>query len=236
MSEVALVKEAVIAEDKYKILSHSKPVIDAFKARNNYADARTHDPSPAHIANLRTFTGDGYKIYYLHRNADNSLDTENFNVPRVGDPEDSGFTELFMPRDGRLEDYTGTLIAPPELHRAFIFLEQKNKDGLYKDRGLIALYFPQDKVRQEKTYQCGVGLMMSLHRTTRETLFQRVVMIRDGNAVDEDCVRKILEKPLGSGCVISVPDLRDDQSELYARMIIGGETTSNAQEGRKREK
>lgn len=173
-----------------------------------------------HKMNLRAFVYDkGYKIYYLHKGVE-SLDVEEMVVSPITKVEESGYDELRILQEATKYIYSGTLISPPELYRTFIFLERKNENGLYKDRGLITLYFPQDRVLKKKEYFCGVGIMLSLDRNekNKDILIQRVVMLREDHIIDDEAktlIWDILNQPMNGGVLISVADTEQLHRRLY---------------------
>lgn len=216
----SMVQVAVTAKDQYGILKDSEAA-KAYRLRNNIGEERTHDDSPAHIKNLRTFTGAEYNLYYLEAG---SPEPVKFLIERVHEPESSGYIELRFSRNKKEENHTGTLIAPPQLNRAFIFLEQKNTDGIYIDRGMIVLYFPQERARQQG-YQCGVGVTVSLDRHDQHVLLQRVIIVRKELRIvpKAKCFMKsFLELPMPGENILMVADLKKNQRGLYRNLFPDG--------------
>lgn len=215
-----LIRQAIEMNDEHNLLRNSGEAIMDYQKRHNLGDYRTHDSSDGHKMNLRAFINEyGYKIYYLHKGAE-SLDVEEMVVSPITKVEESGYDELRIFQEATKYNYSGTLISPPELYRTFIFLERKNENGLYKDRGLITLYFPQDRVLKKKEYFCGVGIMLSLDRNekNKDILIQRVVMLREDHIVDDEAktlIWNILNKPMNGGVLISVADTEQLHRELY---------------------
>lgn len=220
IDEKQMVEKAIENDDTYHLLGQSKAVIDDFRKRYYLGSLRTHDSSEGHKMNLLAFVGgQGYKLFYLHRKGE-QFDVEEMSVDPISNVEDGWHNKLSIQQDATGYRYTGTMISPPELYRTFIFIERKNEGGLYKDRGLVVLYFPQDKVRVQGIYQCGVGLMMSLDRNekTNDVLFQRVVVVRKNHEINDpakQCIWDILNTPMESGPLISIGDTERLHKQLY---------------------
>ncbi len=214
----SIVEETLSADDKYNLLSKSNMAIE-FRKKKGIGEWRTQDPSPAHIMNLRTFSGHKYKLYYL--GSDNHK-LESFNIERIGEPKKSGCIEMRMSRENSKEVYLGTIIAPPQLDRAFIYLSQKNADGICLDRGMIVLYFPQERARDIDNYQCGVGVAMTMDRHHRHVLLQRVVLLQTGLNKDDDMenyIQSFLNMPIEGDNVLMVTDLQDSQRDLFSHIL-----------------
>ena len=220
MDEEQMVEKAIDSDDEFHLLTNSTEVIDGFRRRHNLGSFRTHDSSEGHKMNLQTFVGNlGYKLFYLHR-IGKEFSVEEMTVEPISNVADGWHNKLSIQQAATGYRYSGTMISPPELYRTFIFIERKNEDGLYKDRGLVVLYFPQDKVRVQGIYQCGVGLMMSLDRNekTNDVLFQRVVIVREDHTIDneaKECIWDILTAPMESGALISIGDTERLHKKLY---------------------
>lgn len=213
-----IVVEALSADDKYGLLKNSELAV-AYRKKNGIGEWRTQDPSDAHITNLKTFSGHEYALYYLE--SDNHKRV-SMTVKRVPNPKKSGCIEIRIIRGTNNEVYLGTIIAPPQIDRAFIYLSQKNDDGICLDRGMIVLYFPQERARDAGNYQCGVGVAMTMDRHHRHVLLQRVVLLQKDLNIDDDTYNYIdsfLNRPIKGENVLLVTDLQESQRELFSHIL-----------------
>lgn len=220
-----MIQTVIHSEIALELSAESKKAIQEYLQRNNLDDYRTHDSSEAHIKNLRTFTGNEYHIYYPDPGGESN--PACFYVARVFEPEKTGYIALTMrqyPDESIRGSYSGTLIVPPQMRKAFIFLEKKDSDGLFVDRGMITLHYPQDKARKDKDgYRCGAGLMTSIGHNGEQSL-RRVVMIKSdirlSNGVKQ-AIKENLETPISSETqmIVSV-ELYDMHRKLY-RSVCG---------------
>lgn len=213
----SMLKQTISMGDPFGILKNSEAA-KKFRKVYSFGEERTHDDSPAHKSNLRTFAGHEYELFYLDAK-DNKL--HSFQIDRIREPEKEGILEIRMSR-GKLEkEYIGTIVAPPELDRAFIFVSQKNGDGNYLDRGMIVLYFPQERARHNNNgYQCGVGAAMTLDRHAgHNVLFQRVVLLQKEIKTSPGIkrfIRSYLAQSVEGQSVLTIKDLPENQRKLYS--------------------
>ena len=215
-STMSMLQKTLNTEDKHEILENSEKAKE-FRAFYNIGEERTHDSSAPHIANLRAFSGKEYVLFYLDPR---TKEQDKFHIDRIDEPKRTGYLEIWMSRNKKENDYIGTIVAPPELGKAFIFLSQKGDFGHYHDRGMIVLCFPQERVRNSEGYMCGVGVAVTLDRhTTHDVLFQRVVLLQNGLKTDskiKSFISTYLNKPITGGSVLMVSDLQLNQRELFS--------------------
>ena len=210
----SLIMEAIMAEDKYHLLGNLEKPIREFKKRNNRGEFRTHDPSDPHIENLNTFCANDYKIYFLRRNK-----VCFFDIAQVPSPIESGYIELIMPwKENDITNvYTGTLIAPPLLGWAFIFIEYK-VGQYYRDRGVIAFNFPRDM--EGEKFIAGAGVMLSVDRDQdNNLLFQRVLIARSEDQISEEWIKYSLARPIELKDLMVLSDIEGKHNEVYRRAV-----------------
>lgn len=222
-SVYSMLQVTLSQEDKYGILRNSTTAKE-FRRKYSIGEERTHDSSPAHIRNLRTFSGHQYELYYLDIDPEtNEKEIDSFFIERINEPKESGYLEMRMSRDKEEEVYIGTILAPPNLNKAFIYLSQRNADAIYLDRGMAVLYFPQERARNSSTgYKCGVGVAVTLDRhNPQNILFQRIVVKQKSLKTDNEFTKfleEYLSKPIQGDNVLTVTDLWESQHALYGHI------------------
>ena len=218
-----ILQETLSQEDPHGLLKDSSAAKE-FRRKYSIGEERTHDSSSAHIRNLRTFSGHQYELYYLDIDPEtNEKEIDSFFIERINEPKESGYLEMRMSRDKEEEIYIGTILAPPNLNKAFIYLSQRNADAIYLDRGMAVLYFPQERARNSSTgYKCGVGVAVTLDRhNPQNILFQRIVVKQRSLKTDGEFTRfleEYLSKPIQGNNVLTVTDLWESQHALYGHI------------------
>lgn len=218
-----ILQETLSQEDKYGILRDSITAKE-FRKKYSIGEERTHDSSPAHIRNLRTFSGHKYELFYLDIDPEtNKKEIDSFITERINEPKESGYLEMRMSRDKEEEVYIGTILAPPNLNKAFIYLSQRNADAIYLDRGMAVLYFPQERARNSgEGFKCGVGVAITLDRhNPQNVLFQRIVVKQESLETDNsfrEFLEEYLSKPIVGDNVLAVTDLWESQHALFGHI------------------
>lgn len=228
-----MLKQTVSAKDIYGILKDN-PTAERIREEYSIGKELTHDDSDAHITNLSTLAGHRYDLFYLEPN---SGEVGCFHLDRIEEPRDrvresgkksKGRLELRMSRGKNENDYIGTIVAPPEMGKVFMFISQKNADGRYLDRGMVVLCFPQERVRNSGGYQCGVGVAMTMDRhDPHNVLIQRVALRDMETAADPKInwfIREYLKKPVRGNSILTVDDLEENQKELYSFIRSGSQS------------
>ena len=186
-----------------------------------------HDDTDAHHDNLMMFHGAAYDVYFIHMDGEQER-LNHFHIKKIGKPKEKWYSILKMNliRDDDKENiyYTGTLIVPPQLTWAYAFIEWKTTDKIIHDRGVIVLNFPQKALTsssdeftpEDKTYDCGTGVMLSVDRNHKHALLlQRVVAIRDGMDAPEEKILELLHEPFDKGYIVRMDDIESQHKDLY---------------------